>query len=331
MTNDGGARRVRGLSRVRRALRRLGVGVLGLVAALTVLALVTCWVISPPDTLAAPDGADVQVAGTRVHYREWGGGPGQPILLIHGFAEHTVVWEPSARLLAGTRRVVAVDLEGHGYTERTGRYDLDHQVALVDGLIAQLGLDRPAVVGHSMGAAVAAGLALHHPDHVGGIVLADGDALPFRREDGSDEPRSGPPSWLLHSPWVLAAYRVGTRWSWLDERIVRQQCGSRCLAVTPELVEAWMRPMRQRSTEQAFPALAGSGVLHLTPDELRRITVPRAIVWGAEDATSGGSLALAQDYLGRPRTIEIPGAGHLVMVADPAAFARAVEQLVAGF
>ncbi|QGF23731.1 hypothetical protein [Raineyella fluvialis] len=57
--------------------------------------------------------------------------------------------------------------------------------------------------------------------------------------------------------------------------------------------------------------------------------MPRGILWGADDLHSGGSLSDAQQDLGQPITIVIPGAGHLSMLADPAVFAADLEQILA--
>lgn len=295
---------------------------LALLVALTIACQLVNWATEPPDTLAAPDGEDVQVNGMRVHYREWGTS-GPALLLVHGYAEHTAVWGPVATRLASDHRVVAVDLAGFGYTEYTGRYALVDQVAMVDGLITALALDKPILVGHSLGAAVVSAVALDHPDHVGGVVLADGDALPFPGES------SGPPSWVLKAPPFTTAYRIGTRWGWVGRSIIRNQCGTTCKDVAPDLPEAWLRPMRQGDAERAQQVMARSVILHLSPDQLRRITVPRAIIWGSEDARSGGSLDQTRVNLGHPDEVLIPGAGHLSMVSDADAFAAAVRQLTA--
>ncbi|AOZ09903.1 alpha/beta fold hydrolase [Cupriavidus malaysiensis] len=119
-----------------------------------------------------PTGRFVDVPGARLHVVERGQGPA--ILLVHGlsgqlgnFAYGMI--EPLARDF----RVIAVDRPGSGYSTRqpgTGA-DLPTQAAALAALIDRLGLERPLVVGHSLGGAIALALALGHPGRVGGLAL----------------------------------------------------------------------------------------------------------------------------------------------------------------
>lgn len=307
-----------------RALRFLLALMVGLVLVVTLVSLgFNAWT-APPRTLPAPEGSDVTVGGVRVHYRQWGT-TGRPVVLVHGFAESTAAWGPTAQFLARDHVVYAVDLAGYGYTEYTGHYTLPDEVGLVDGFVRALSLDHPVLVGHSLGASVVGGVALRDPSAIGGVIFADGDALPF----GSGGNHTHRPLWILHTPYVISAYRVVTRSSGLGERVIRSQCGSTCLGLTPEVARAWMRPMQQADAEVALTQLAQAGVLHLTPQQIQAIQVPRAIIWGAEDTRSGGSLTATQRNLGDPPVRIIPKAGHLSMLADPAVFAQDVRELVA--
>lgn len=278
---------------------------------------------TPPATLAAPDGADVVVHGHRVHYRQWGT-TGPQVLLVHGFAEHTVSWEPMADELARTHRVTAVDLAGYGYTAYDGNYSLADQAELVTGVMAALHLDRPVLVGHSAGAAVVGAVALAQPHSVRGVVFADGDALPFGDPDAPQHPRA---TWPLRTPWFTSLYRIGTRTGWIDRAIVRRTCGSQCDGFNDQLVAAWLRPMRQGDAEQALASMGSNGMLALRPAQVRAIRVPRAIIWGAEDATGGGSLDGCRANLGHPPERILAHAGHLSQLAKPAEFAHAVAEL----
>lgn len=300
--------------------------------AITVLSVGFNLATTPPDTLPARSGADVELAGTTVHYQQWGS-TGRPILLVHGFAESSVSWQPMAELLSADHTVYALDLAGSGYTSRNGKYTLDDQVELVTGFINGLGLNKPVLVGHSLGAAVVGGVALKHPDVIGGVIFADGDALPFQRagQRSGATSNSRLPEIIVRLPYVTSLYRIATRSSWLGDRLIRRQCGSPCAGLTPQLTEAWLRPFRQHAAERALPAQLRVGLLALSPQQIRSITVPRAIIWGADDPTSGGSLTATRENLGHPPEVIIPNAGHLSMVADPAAFAEAVRSLSQGF
>src|SRR5690242_4044096 len=85
---------------------------------------------SPPDPDAEPGSLVVPVdTGERIHFLDWGTPTAEvdlPLVLVHELSQTAWTWAPVARRLAGRRRVVAVDLRGHGLSEvpRTG-YDLE--------------------------------------------------------------------------------------------------------------------------------------------------------------------------------------------------------------
>ena len=151
--------------------------ILGLVALAALLGfLFTVYMARKVEALLPPQGRFVDVPGARLHVREFGAGdPGAPaILLVHGLAgqlEH-YTFGVTGRL-PGRYRVVAVDRPGSGFSTRGSgtRADLETQAGILAALIEQLKLDRPLVVGHSLGGALALALALDHPQRVGGLAL----------------------------------------------------------------------------------------------------------------------------------------------------------------
>lgn len=116
---------------------------------------------------------DVAVGGVRLHYHRTGG-EGPPLVLLHGFTDAGLCWTRVARDLESEYDVVMPDARGHGRSARAaGTRDADSLVAGTVGLIRGLGLDRVALLGHSMGAATAAGIAGADPDLVACVVLED--------------------------------------------------------------------------------------------------------------------------------------------------------------
>jgi pimeloyl-ACP methyl ester carboxylesterase len=148
------------------------------VVAVTILLpfLFTIYMARKVERLLPPRGRFVDVSGARLHLREFdGGAPGAPaLLLVHGLAgqlEHYTYGVTDR--LAGRWRMVAVDRPGCGHsTSGPGTpADLETQADALAALIDELGLERPLVVGHSLGGALALALALHHPQRVGGLAL----------------------------------------------------------------------------------------------------------------------------------------------------------------
>ena len=130
--------------------------------------------------------------GLRLHVLAWPAGPGgapsaapggapsaAPVLLLHGLASSARIWEPvAARLAAAGHPVFAADLRGHGLSDKPDQgYDLATFADDVAGLVEALELDRPVVIGHSLGAFAIVEAFARRPDLgrlVRGVVLVEG-------------------------------------------------------------------------------------------------------------------------------------------------------------
>ena len=112
-----------------------------------------------------------------MHVRNWGG-EGRPVVLLHGLASTSRIWDLTAPLLARDFSVIAVDQRGHG---DSGKPDEGYDFASVGGDVAALlegrGIERPVLVGHSWGADVALELAVARPEMLRGIVFVDGGTI----------------------------------------------------------------------------------------------------------------------------------------------------------
>ena len=304
-----------------RWLRLVGLTLLGLFVALTLAAiafdLVTAGDSRPAQKLYA--GPFVRVGDTLVAYRRWGR-TGSPVVLIGGAAEPSWVWHAVGPLLAAHgHRVFAIDLPPFGYTQRQGPYTMAGWVALMRGFDRRLGVRRPLIVGHSLGAGVAAADALAHRFEVAGIVLLDGDAVPFGHGIG----------WFAHLlvfPYYPALFRIATGSDWIVSRVLANAWGPGHPHIGHRLLSVFERPFRVSGTEDAMRQLAGGGIPGVPLAALRRLRVPRAVVWGAHDnVDSLGSARITARVLHVPVVI-IPNAGHLSMLANPRATAAAIQR-----
>lgn len=267
---------------------------------------------------ALPAESLIEVEGQRVHVVDRGAG--EPLVLLHGFGASTLLWEPVLDELSALRRVVAIDLNGFGWTERPAAreaYTLAGQERLVLGVADALGLGRFDLAGHSYGGAIALFLASRHPDRVRALVLAD-SAMPAygtlrRRRRYASRALAG--LYVRTIGLTEARVRAGLRAAYADDS-----------KVTDELVRAYLERLRVEGVTDAFFGLtAPTGA---PPDrvDLERLALPTLFVWGAEDELI--PLADARASAARmpeAELVELPGCGHSPMEECPRAFVTAVR------
>ena len=299
--------------------KRIGLALLCLVLLLTIASwsyeAATNGDVKPASALYP--GPFLRVDGTSVAFRRWGRA-GSPVVLLGGFVEPSYVWQRTGAALGRTHRVFALDLPPFGYSERNGRYRLRDWVELVRAFDRRLNLDRPVLVGHSLGAAVATGYALSYPRELGGIVLLDGDALSARTV----------PSWvtsLLVDPYFTSLYRLLTRSEWVVRRGLRTALGPMRPPVDHAFLREWQRPFLVKGSAAAFRKLIGYGIQGFRLADLRGIRTRALVVWGADDhvdevaAGRRSARALGASF------VVLPRAGHLSMLSDPVQLARTLD------
>ncbi len=136
------------------------------------LVLFSAWVAWSAERAVPACGQFIEIDGARIHYLDRGQGPA--IVMIHGLGGQLQNFSHSilARL-TGEFRVILVDRPGSGYSTRPrgASAGLRAQGDTIAALLRALNLDRPLLVGHSLGGAVALAVALEHPDCVGALGL----------------------------------------------------------------------------------------------------------------------------------------------------------------
>ena len=107
-------------------------------------------------TTTAPDGATIAYEAT---------GSGPPLVLVHGITDSHCAWDPLVADLATDHQVIAVDLRGHGGSERKPPYEPVTLANDVRAVVDAVGADTPMMVGHSLGGVIVSAYAAFHPAH----------------------------------------------------------------------------------------------------------------------------------------------------------------------
>lgn len=126
------------------------------------------------EALIPPQGRFIEVDGLRLHIVDSGEKPGQsgpPLVFVHGLLGQLNHFSYALSGLFPERRVVLIDRPGAGYSQAAPSQSLEAQGDLIAKLIAALNLQKPLVVGHSLGGAIALALTLDHPETLCGLAL----------------------------------------------------------------------------------------------------------------------------------------------------------------
>ena len=255
---------------------------------------------------------DVEANGLRLHYTRTGGAK-PPVVLAHGFSDDGLCWTPVAEALEAEYDVIMVDARGHGRSEAPEQgYGSVEQAEDLRGGIAALELQRPPVLGHSMGAATTLVLAGTYPDVPGAILLED---PPARWMPGSERSPSNP-EWQARMRTQITEFKRKTR----EELIAEQR------AKTPGWSEAELGPWADSKLRLSPNVINRSGAAEVDWQALlRRITCPALLITAdpAQGAiVSEESATALRELVPQLRVAHVPGAGHSIRRDQ---FARYIE------
>jgi len=133
-------------------------------------------------TQTSPDLKSANRDGVNLRYLDTGSG--EPALVfIHGWCCNQSMWGDQIEAFAPNHRIIAVDLRGHGQSDKPDQdYDIAGFADDMGWLIKEIGLDRPVLIGHSMGGVTALKLVREHPDIARAAVFVDAGIMPIPEE-----------------------------------------------------------------------------------------------------------------------------------------------------
>jgi pimeloyl-ACP methyl ester carboxylesterase len=271
-----------------------------------------------PAEVTVPGGRILDLPDGKVQVLERGPRDGDPIVLIHCYTCAIDWWDGMLPALSRRHRVVAIDLRGHGGSEKPeSGYSMAAQAELVAQALRRLRVRAATVVGHSLGATVTGALVEAAPEDVKRIVIIDqapdndhyGFQLPLTAEL-SFLPVLGPALWQVTPDFAVkdglsVAFAPGYD---VPDRFVTDlnRMTYNSFSESPEEENDYVKeePLNRRVAASGKPLLA---------------------IFGEEDQIFDASKALAA-YAKVPgaETVSIPGSGHSPNVEKPAATARLV-------
>ena len=220
---------------------------------------------------------DAVVGGVRVRYIE--AGQGTPLVLVHGLTSSKMAWRENILPLAEHHHVYAVDLPGHGDSDKSGiNYDSTSIVELMREFILGLGHQQVALAGISLGGGVSLLTALEHPEMVSKLVLCGSGAL--GREIAMVIRLAALPvvgEFLIGGP--LDNTRAMARKCFFDKRLASDELVEELRRTNslPGAYEATMTIIRR------YISVWGVRPRYVVTNRLKSLDIPTMLFWGADD------------------------------------------------
>ncbi len=251
------------------------------------------------------------------------GGDGPPILLLHGQGGFAAMWGRVIPGLVESHQVVAPDLPGMGQSEvQMGTLDASRVIAWLDDVIARTCAEPPTLVGHSLGGTIAARFAIEHGDQIRQTILVDSGSLDRFRPALSVFVAllrfSARPSTASHERFLRQVF--------VDPARAQAGWGDRWEAFEAYHIDRASQPSVGAANRQLLRRM---GVRRISPDQLRKISVPVALIWGRNDPVMRFRTAeKASSKFGWP-LYTIDDCGHVPHVERPEAFLDALHAATA--
>jgi pimeloyl-ACP methyl ester carboxylesterase len=260
---------------------------------------------------------DIPVFSYKIHYLE--AGRGTPVILLHGSGGEGARWMPTIKGLASEFRVIAPDQIGWGNSDKP--MTIYHSGVFAEFLarfMKEIGVPKAALVGQSMGAAVALQMAVSYPQLVDRMVLVNGGG--FR--SANDPPRTGAPDW--HARQIANAGTLAESREYLEKMYYNHAL------ISDKLVEDnLILRLRSAHTAEAVQIANARGLGGVTEEQVRAIKTPTLLVWGANDKLSPVVNAdKLNAAIAGSRKVLIDKAGHYPFIEHPEQFNQAVRDFL---
>jgi pimeloyl-ACP methyl ester carboxylesterase len=251
----------------------------------------------------------IQVLGTSLHVRDTGPRDGPVVIMMHGFGSSLQTWNGWAQGLEDQFRVIRFDLPGSGLSlpDPTGDYSDSRTLDILTAMMDQLGVQKAAMVGNSIGGRLAWRMAALHPDRVTKLVLVSPDGYASHGFEYGKAPKVPMSIHLMR--YFLPKFLVKSSLAPAYGNPRRLQ---------PETLDRYYDLMLAPGSRLALIHRMEQTVL-VDPDPLlAKITVPVLLVWGVQDGMI--PISNASDYLRvlpNARLVRLEGLGHVPQEEAP--------------
>jgi len=230
----------------------------------------------------------------------------QSLVFIHGSGGNSSAWSHQYAKLHKFFNIAAVDLPGHGKSGGQGKQDIFEYVLDLKEILGVLKLERPILIGHSLGAAIALDFAAQHPQDISGVVVTGGGLT------------------MPVNPDILDGFRKQ------PEFVLDMICKfSLAKENRPKFFDALRASLGQANVDVVAGDMLACSKFDLT-GEHQKIIAPVLVICGTEDKMTppASSEQIAAGIAGA-KLVLIEGAGHMVMIEKPSAFNNTLQDFAA--
>ncbi|MCP4582909.1 MAG: alpha/beta hydrolase [candidate division Zixibacteria bacterium] len=254
-------------------------------------------------------------------------GEGEPLMLLHGYALNSLMWEMQIPALAEKYQVITVDLRGFGQSSCGKSWSGNAMADDISGLVKHLDLKSCTMLGFSLSGAIAFRIAYFHPDRIARLIMVSA-SLP-----SSGAPRKRAESLAQKRELdILMARGVD---GWADKAGFRSgPLVGNIFKRNPEAEPIWERILKRHNPEflrQMMEARANSSPSENWRDKLAEITQPTLIVAGGQDKRFIDASHYFQRKIPNAQLQTISGAGHMLNLEKPEEFNRVVLEFLESY
>ena len=259
------------------------------------------------------------INGLKVRYKISGQKTNPTLLLIHGYTSSLETWDWLVPELSKDFQVIRFDSAGHGLTgpDSTNNYSHESRVEIVLGLMQHLNLEKPSIIGNSMGGNTAWHVAALHPDKVNKLVLIDASGFPLNGL--SDVPLEINPAmkaYLTLAPKASVSYAVSSMYADPTK-------------VPVSRIDQIVNMMQKEGNGEAFVKIFETFTLPDPTELLNNISAPTLILWGAKDATVPlEHAALFNQAIPNSEVFIFENVGHVPQEEEPQLTANKIIEFI---
>ena len=261
----------------------------------------------------------IDVDGVKVRYRDEGPQDGRAIVMVHGFTSSLETWDALANDLKSEFRVIRLDLPGHGLTgpDPQARYTNEESVQFLEGFLEAINVDKPILVGSSLGGLLSWRVAANSDDLVSKLILIAPGGFPINGV--GDDPVAVPMMvklYLTKAPETGVNQATSVLFSDPSKLSVKRQKEVRDMMLVP-------------GNGDALLARAASFTLPDPTPDLAMVNVPSLLIWGQDDIMI--PVTQAEKFVTAMPDAELiiyPNMGHLPQEESPEVVAKDVRKFL---